>query len=121
MLNGLPNRPLSWEQVESLENSDRVHDTMVLAGMGWGQNLVIQFILRTRSATHVVVYAAPDDEEHDGWFVLETYRVSGDGRYHEASVAAAEYMEGFDQVSYLEDYYGQSVGEPTVIESEYTI
>lgn len=121
MLSALPDRPLSEEQVESLEEGQAVHDTMVLAGMGWGQHLVIQFILRTQSATHVLVYAAPDDEEHDGWFVLETYRVSGEGRYPDASEVAAEYMVQFGKSAYLEDYYGQPVDGSAVVESEYTV
>lgn len=126
MLNALPDQPLTTGQVESLETSERVHDTVVLCGIGRGdmlmdesKALVTQFILRTRSATHVFVYAAPDDEEHDGWFILKTYKVSGDIRYGEASDVAAEYSDKFGIKSYVEDYYGEELSEPAVA-GEYT-
>jgi len=118
MLESLPDQPLEASTVESLPESDAVEDTMVLCGMGWGEDLVIQFGLQTESAVHVLCYAAPADDQHDGWFKLDTVEETGMDGYAEASQIAADYMEDYDISSFLQDQYDTEMEEGDVIEAQ---
>lgn len=108
MLAGLPDSPLGRSTVPSLENNDRIVETMVLCGMGWGEkDVVIQFLLRTESTVYVLCYASPDDGLHENWFTLNDFEYDGDKEvYAKASKAAEEYIAEFGQAGFLEDHFG---------------
>lgn len=89
--------------------------------MGWGEDLVVQFGLQTESAVHVLCYAAPADDQHEGWFELDTVEETGRDGYAEASQIAADYMEDYDTSSYLEDQYDTEMGEEDVNEARMEI
>lgn len=118
MLESLPDFPVAPDTVESLAESDTVDNSVALCRMGWGEELVIQFALQFGSETHVLSFAAPDDDEHEEWFELATIDETGMDGIAEASQIAADYMEGYDAASFIEDYYGAEVEEGEVIESE---
>lgn len=118
MLESLPNSPVTPDTVESLAESDSINDSAVLCGMRWGEELVIQFTLQFDSETHVLQFAAPDDDEHEGWFELATIDETGMDGLAEASQIGSDYIENYDSASFLEDYYGVEMEGGEVIESE---